>query len=78
MEVFFTLANARQKLERWRLDYNHHRPHSALNDRTPAEFAAACRGGKDGRPVALENAARLPLSLRTATAMKSSLLEALP
>jgi hypothetical protein len=26
---------------------NHHRPHSALADRTPAEFAARCSGGID-------------------------------
>jgi putative transposase len=38
-EVFFTLTDAREKLERWRRDYNHHRPHSALADRTPEEFA---------------------------------------
>ncbi len=48
--------------------YNHHRPHSALDDRTPAEFAARCSGGKDGGEAALENAARFPLSHRTATA----------
>lgn len=23
----------------WRKDYNEHRPHSALNDQTPSEFA---------------------------------------
>jgi putative transposase len=38
--VFFGLADARRKLYLWRRDYNHHRPHSALDDRTPAEFAA--------------------------------------
>jgi putative transposase len=38
-EVFFDLADAREKLERWRQDYNHERPHSALDDRSPAEFA---------------------------------------
>jgi putative transposase len=65
VEVFFTLADARRKLALWRHDYNHYRPHSALADRTPAEFAAACRGGKDGGEAALENAARFPLSLRT-------------
>jgi putative transposase len=37
-EVFFTLTDAREKLERWRRDYNHQRPHSALADRTPNEF----------------------------------------
>jgi putative transposase len=42
VEVFFTLADARRKLHLWRRDYNHHRPHSALEDRTPASFAATC------------------------------------
>jgi len=42
VEVFFNLADARRKLYHWRRDYNHHRPHSALDDRTPAEFAATC------------------------------------
>ena len=68
VEVFFTLADARRKLHLWRSDYNHHRPHSALADRTPAEFAACCSRGKDGDETALEDAARLPLSHRTATA----------
>jgi hypothetical protein len=40
--------------------YNNNRPHSALADRTPAEFAAVCSGGNDGDETALENAARLP------------------
>ena len=39
-EIFFDLADAREKLERWRHDYNENRPHSALGDRTPAEFAS--------------------------------------
>ena len=38
-EVFFHLTDAREKLERWRRDYNQKRPHSALDDRTPEEFA---------------------------------------
>ena len=38
-EIFFNLADAREKLDRWRRDYNDHRPHSSLDDRTPAEFA---------------------------------------
>ena len=38
-EIFFDLADARQKLEHWRSDYNERRPHSSLADRTPAEFA---------------------------------------
>jgi putative transposase len=68
VEIFFNVADARRKLHLWRQDYNHHRPHSALADRTPAEFAATCSGGKDGGETALENAARFPLSHRTTTA----------
>ncbi len=67
VEVFFNLADARRKLYLWRRDYNHQRPHSALDDRTPAEFAAACSRGKDGDETALEDAARLPLFHRTPT-----------
>jgi putative transposase len=40
VEVFFTLADVRDKLECWRQDYNLVRPHSALRDNTPALFAA--------------------------------------
>ena len=40
VEVFFTLADVRDKLERWRQDYNQVRPHSALRDNAPAVFAA--------------------------------------
>jgi putative transposase len=68
VEVFFTLADARRKLDLWQYDYNHHRPHSALADRTPSEFAAVCSGGIDGDKAALENASRLPHSHRTAAA----------
>lgn len=38
-EMFFDLQDARQKIESWRRDYNQNRPHSALDDRTPEEFA---------------------------------------
>jgi putative transposase len=68
VEVFFSLADARRKLALWLHDYNHHRPHSALADRTPAEFAAVCSGGNDGDQTALENASRFPHFPRTATA----------
>jgi putative transposase len=39
VQVFFTVADARDKLEQWRLDYNRVRPHSALGDIAPEEFA---------------------------------------
>ena len=41
-ELFLSLAEARFVIDRWRLDYNHYRPHSALAYRTPAAFAAGC------------------------------------
>jgi putative transposase len=34
-EVFNTLAEARAVIERWRIDYNHVRPHSAHGGLTP-------------------------------------------
>lgn len=38
-QVFISLADARQKIEAWRIDYNEHRPHGSLGDLTPQEFA---------------------------------------
>jgi len=37
-ELFFSLADAREKLEKWRQDYNESRPHSALGGLPPAEY----------------------------------------
>jgi putative transposase len=34
-----SLEDAREKIERWRTDYNEFRPHSALTYLTPADFA---------------------------------------
>ena len=36
--VFVSLADARRKIEAWRIDYNDHRPHSSLGDRPPREL----------------------------------------
>jgi putative transposase len=41
VEVFFDIEDTRRKLEQWRTDFNDSRPHSSLDDRTPAEFRAA-------------------------------------
>jgi len=37
---FQNLFDARRKIAAWQHDYNHQRPHSSLDYRTPAEFAA--------------------------------------
>lgn len=35
---FLSLADARQKIETWRRDYNEARPHGSLGRLTPCEF----------------------------------------
>jgi len=42
-ELFFSLADAREKLEKWRWDYNQKRPHSALGGLPPAEYLQCVR-----------------------------------
>ena len=37
---FMSLPDAQEKIETWRHDYNHDRPHSSLGYRSPAEFIA--------------------------------------
>ena len=41
---FSSLADAREKIEQWRQDYNQARPHSSLQYRTPMEFAQQLAG----------------------------------
>lgn len=41
-EQFYSVKEAKVLAENWRLEYNHHRPHSGLKYKTPAAFAAAC------------------------------------
>jgi len=36
---FMDLGEARQQIDAWRLEYNASRPHRALGERTPNEFA---------------------------------------
>jgi len=38
-QLFYDLADARAKIEAWRIDYNENRPHRSLNQLTPVEFA---------------------------------------
>jgi putative transposase len=53
VEIFFDLSDVREKLERWRLDYNKVRPHSALADRSPEAFA---RDWKESSAASLRTA----------------------
>jgi len=38
-ELFLHLDERKYVVERWRMDYNHYRPHSGLDYMTPARFA---------------------------------------
>ena len=42
---FRTLGDVRERLADWRQEYNHERPHSSLDYRTPAEFRATLNPG---------------------------------
>ena len=44
--LFSTLNDAREELEQWREDYNHHRPHSSIGNLTPSEFVEKIRMDK--------------------------------
>ena len=37
---FLDMADARQKIEAWRVDYNEVRPHSSLANATPKEYSS--------------------------------------
>lgn len=41
-ELFLCLDEARFVLDEWRNEYNHRRPHSGINWKTPAAYAAVC------------------------------------
>ena len=44
---FLSIADARSRIEAWRNDYNHHRPHTSLGNLTPAEFADQLRTARE-------------------------------
>ncbi|AFI92740.1 IS407 transposase OrfB [Pectobacterium parmentieri] len=44
---FLSLEDAQEKVERWRQEYNQQRPHSSLNNQTPAEFARSLKNAPD-------------------------------
>ena len=41
-EIFLNLDEFHWVIDRWRLDYNHHRIHSSLNYQTPAAYVDGC------------------------------------
>lgn len=43
--VFKSIKEVREVTEEWMFDYNNNRPHSALNNKTPAEYAMKIDGG---------------------------------
>jgi len=49
---FLSLDDARQKIESWRCDYNHFRPHSSIGNAAPAQFAEAFRASQN-TPISL-------------------------
>ena len=53
---FLSLEDAQNKIDRWRRDYNEHRPHSSLGNQTPAQFAL---GGRPPAGAALQPTACL-------------------
>jgi putative transposase len=52
---FASLADAKAKIEPWRLDYNQRRPHSSLGDLTPNEFVVRCQGMRVAEAVAVSS-----------------------
>jgi transposase InsO family protein len=49
-ELFHSVKEAKVLVENWRLEYNNHRPHSSLEDKTPAQFAAECIASASATP----------------------------
>jgi putative transposase len=47
---FTSIAEARATAEAWRVEYNEHRPHSALGNLAPGEFARSKAGVKEPQP----------------------------
>ena len=52
-EIFDNLADARRNLAMWRYDYNNVRPHSSLDNKTPADARRALEQSEGSAPAAL-------------------------
>lgn len=44
---FLSQEDAQEKIEYWRQEYNQYRPHSSLNNQTPAKFIRSLQTGPD-------------------------------
>lgn len=64
---FASVAEARDEIERWRLDYNEVRPHSSLGGITPQEFALAASGPMGPDTAAPRHATSYPNPISTHT-----------
>ncbi len=49
--LFTSLEDAALRIELWRQDYNRNRPHGALGNLTPSEYAAASQNEASGAPI---------------------------
>ena len=49
-ELFLHIDEVRYVVDRWRMDYNHYRPHSSLGYVSPVAFAATCGSGGSASP----------------------------
>jgi putative transposase len=65
-ELFLGLEDARWVIDRWRLDYNHHRVHSALDYQTPAAFAVGWLASVRATPSLQQASRTTPDSLTKA------------
>ncbi len=54
-EIFLSLKEACWVIDRWRLDYNHHRIHSALDSQPPAAYVAGCALPTSATPQPIEH-----------------------
>ena len=43
---FLSMADARDRIETWRIDYNELRPHTALGNLTPKEFITQAKSAR--------------------------------
>jgi putative transposase len=46
-EIFYSLRETQIVIEKWRVEYNESRPHRALGEKTPHEFANEITASRD-------------------------------